>query len=125
MIADLFITISSSCLSIVKSFDIGFLFGISALKSIVAYSMTGDVLLNDLNDQLQETLTEIDRLFSQLDNFINQFHNFVNQTEINVIMNAQEKLSIDVIDTLDDSIAQYYANRVNVLNSLIHNHIHS
>lgn len=125
MIAGLFITIPSSYLSIVKSFGIGFLFGVPALGSIVAYSMTGDVLLDDLNGQLQETLTEIDRLFSQLGNFINQFHNFVNQTGINVITDAQGELGIDVIDTLDDSIAQQYANRVNVLDSLIHNHIHS
>jgi hypothetical protein len=115
MIAGLFITIPSSYLSILKSFGIGFLFGVPALGSIVAYSMTGDVLLDDLNGQLQETFTEIDRLFSQLGNFINQFHSFVNQTGINVITDAQGELGIDVIDTLDDSIAQQYANRVNVL----------
>lgn len=125
IIAGLFITIPSSYLSIVKSFGIGFLLGVPALGSIIAYSMTGDVLLDDLNGQLQETLREIDRLFSQLGNFINQFHNFVNQTGINVITDAQGDLGIDVMDTLDDTIAQQYANRVNVLDSLIHNHIHS
>ena len=125
MIAGLFITIPNCYLSAVKNFGVGFLFGLPVLGSIVAYSMTGDVLLSDLQGQLQETLTEIDRLFSQLSSFINQFHIFVNQTGINVITDAQGQLGIDVLDTLDDSIAQQYANRVNVFDSLIHNHIHS
>ncbi len=125
IIAGLFITIPSCYLSAVKNFGLGFLFGLPVLGNIVAYSITGDVLLNDLQGQLQETLTEIDRLFSQLSSFINQFHNFVNQTGINVITDAQGQLGIDVVNTLDDSIAQQYANRINVFDSLIHNHIHS
>ncbi len=127
VIAGLFLTIPSSYLSTVKNFGIGFLFGLPALAlgNIVVYSMTGGVLLDDSHGQLQETLTEIDRLFSQLSTFINQFHNFVNQTGINVITDAQGELGIDVIGTLDDSTAQQYANRINILDSLIHNHIHS
>lgn len=125
VISGLFITIPSSYLSTVKNFGIGFLFGAPALVNVVVYSMTGDVLLDDLHHQLQETLTEIDRLFPQLSTFINQFHNFVNQTGINVITDAQGELGIDVLGNLDDSIAQQYANRINILDSLIHNHIHS
>lgn len=127
IIAGLIVTIPSSYLSIVKNFGLGFFLGIPslALGNIVVYTMTGEVLLDDLNGQLLETLREMDRLFSQLSTFINQFHNFVNQTGINVITDAQGELGIDVVDTLDDSIAQQYANRINILDSLIHNHIHS
>jgi uncharacterized coiled-coil protein SlyX len=127
IIAGLIITIPSSYLSIVKNFGVGFLLGVPclALGNIAIYTMTGEVLLHDLNSQLQESLTEIERLFSQLSTFINQFHNFVNQTGINVISDAQGELGIDVVDTLDDSLAQQYANRINILDSLIHNHIHS
>lgn len=127
IIGGLLVSIPSSYLSIVKNFGVGLIFGLPALifSDMATYMATGEVSLDDLNNQLQTALSETNRLFSQLNNFINQFHNFVNQTGINVITDGEGELGIDVSSSLDDSIAQNYANRINILDSLIHNHIHS
>jgi DNA repair ATPase RecN len=81
--------------------------------------------LSDLESELQGIIVELSRLLLQLNTFISQFHNFVIETGINVVTDASGALGIDVSGTLDDAIAQQYANRIEVLDSLIHNHIHS
>lgn len=127
IIGGLIVTIPGSYLPVIKNFGIGLLLGIPtlALGNIAVYMVTGNVVLDDLNSQLNLVLTEADRLLNQLNLFINQFHTFVNQTGINVVTNVQGEMGIDVSNNLNDSIAQQYANRINVLDGLIHNHIHN
>jgi hypothetical protein len=83
------------------------------------------VPLADLQSELLDILRELGRLLSQLDTFISRFNNFVLETGINVVTDASGALGIDVLATLDDAIAQQYANRIEVMDNLIHNHIHS
>ena len=96
-----------------------------AITGLIVYTTPGSVSSSDLQDQLGQITTELDRLLSQLNLFIAQFHNFVSQNNINVITDAQGELSIDVLRTLDDTTSQQYANRVDVFDSLIRNHIDS
>ena len=126
IIGSMLVTIPASYFSAVKNFGIGFLIGIPglAIANVAVYMVTDHVLFDDLNGQLHVIFTEADRMLHQLNNFITQFHNFVNQTGINVVTNVQGELGIDVIANLDDTLAQQYANRINVFDSLIHNHIH-
>lgn len=119
------VTIPSSCLSAVKHFGIGFLLGFPLFTNIVVYAMTGNVVMEGLEGQVQNILIDLNRLIPQLSNFINQFHNFINETGINVITSGEGELGIDVDQSLSDSVALQYATRINVLDSLIHNHIHS
>ena len=108
---------------------IGISFGLPVLTNIFVYAMTGDMTgdppLPNFNGELQNIITELARVLSQLSGFINQFHNFVNETGINVVTDAQGTIGIDVLETLDDSVALQYANRINVLDGLIHNHVHT
>lgn len=98
--------------------------GVPVVDSIVAFSMTESVTLGGLEDQTREVLTEATRLLGQLSIFTTQFHNFVNESGINIVVDASGRIGIDVLASLSDSLAQSYANRVEVLDSLIHNHGH-
>src|ERR1700738_2128885 len=126
IIGSIIITIPGFYISAIKNYCIGFLLaaGIGTATTTL-YMMTSHVPLDDLIIQLQDIYSEADRLFSQLNTFITQFHNFVNDTGINVVTNVQGELGIDVLENLDDNLAQQYANRINVFDSLIHNHIHN
>ena len=93
------------------------------MMMVVPYAI-GNVSPVDLDGDLQNVILELDRLFPQLSDFINKFKDFVNETQINVITDAQGGLSIDVLEGLDHSIVKMYATKVQVLDSLIHNHIH-
>ena len=93
------------------------------MMMVVPYAI-GNVSPVDLDGDLQNVIIELDRLFPQLSDFINKFKDFVNETQINVITDAQGGLSIDVLEGLDHSIVKMYATKVQVLDSLIHNHIH-
>jgi hypothetical protein len=126
IIGSIIITIPGFYISTIKNYGMGFLLaaGIGTATTTL-YMMTSHVPLDDLIRQLQDIYSETDRLFSQLNTFITQFHNFVNDTGINVVTNVQGELGIDVLENLDDNLAQQYANRINVFDSLIHNHIHN
>ena len=104
---------------------ISFSFALPLFANVVVYSLIGDVPAIDINGEVQELLSEINRLFSQLNTFINQFHNFVNETGINVVTDGYGSLDIDVLETVSDSTAQTYANRINVFDRLIHDRIHN
>lgn len=91
---------------------------------IVAPSVGGFVSSPNLDGDLHNIIQELDRLFPQLNEFINRFKEFVNETQINVITDAQGVLSIEVLEGLNDSLAQVYANKIQVIDNLIHNHIH-
>jgi hypothetical protein len=125
VIGGLFVTIPSSCLSIVKNFGLAFLLGIPIFSNIIDYTVIVSVPLTDLHFELGDILRDLNRLLPQLDTFIRQFNNFVIETGINVVTDASGALGIDVLATLDDAVAQQYANRIEVIDSLIHNHIHS
>jgi hypothetical protein len=126
IIGSIIITIPGFYISAIKNYGMGFLLaaGIGTATTTL-YMMTSHIPLDDLIRQLQVIYSEADRLLSQLNTFISQFHNFVNDTGINVVTNVQGELGIDVLENIDDNLAQQYANRVNVFDSLIHNHIHN
>ena len=86
--------------------------------------MAGQPQIN-VNGELQEIFIELARLLSQLNTFIDQFHSFVNETGINVITDAEGSLGVDVIESVSDSTAQGYANRINVFDGLIHDRVHT
>jgi hypothetical protein len=126
IIGSIIMTIPSSYLSAVKNYGMGIILAAGiGTTSTALYMMTSHVPLDDLIRQLHDINLEADRLYSQLNTFITQFHNFVIDTGINVVTNVQGELGIDVLENLDDTIAQQYANRINVFDSLIHNHIHN
>jgi hypothetical protein len=125
VIGGLLVTVPSSCLSIVKNLGLAFLLGIPIISNIIDYTVSVSVPLADLQSELENILRELGRLLSQLDTFISRFNNFVLDTGINVVTDASGALGIDVLATLDDAIAQQYANRIEVMDNLIHNHIHS
>lgn len=126
IIAGLFVTIPSSYLSIVKNFGIGILLGAPVLTSLIVFANTGTVTLEgELLRQLQDIITELDRVLLQLNSFVDHFHSFVNKSGINVITDASGSLGIDVSVSVDDITAQNYANRINVIDGLINNHIHN
>lgn len=104
---------------------IGFSFALPLFANVVVYSMVGDVPAVNFNGEIQELLSEINRLFSQLNTFINQFHTFVNETGINVVTDGYGSLGVDVLESVTDSAAQGYANRINVFDRLIHDRIHT
>jgi predicted PurR-regulated permease PerM len=117
------LTIPISSLKLIPIFGLGFLFGLPFFENIEAYANTGSVSLEDLQEQLDVIIRELNRLLPQLNSFINRFHNFLIETGINVITDAQGGLSIDVPENLNDSLAEQYANRINIFDGLIRNHI--
>ena len=128
IIGGITVIIPSCYASMVKNFGINYFIGIPLIGTItglIVYTMPGSVSSSDLQDQLGQITTDLDRLFSQLNLFISQFHNFINQSNINVITDAQGQLSIDVLDTVDDSTSEQYANRINVFDRLVRNHMES
>lgn len=123
IINGIYVKIPSCYLSMLKIFGFGLFFGLPFSDTILAYTNTGSVSLENLEGQLQLILRDLDRLLPQLNRFIDQFHNFIVDKNINVISDAQGALSMDVTHNLDDSIAQQYANRINVIDGLIRHHV--
>ena len=103
---------------------LGVSFVVPTSTDIIVYSMAGQPQIN-VNGELQEIFIELARLLSQLNTFIDQFHSFVNETGINVITDAEGSLGVDVIESVSDSTAQGYANRINVFDGLIHDRVHT
>ena len=112
-------------MSIVKNFGIGFLLGLPLIVNLVACINTDTVSIENIEQQLEVIVTDLNRMLPQLNNFINQFHDYINEIGINVITNAQGSLDIDVSNTVTDTTALQYANRINIFDSLIRHHIDS
>lgn len=117
------LTIPIYYLKMIPLFGLAFLLGLPIFGDVEAYANTGSVSLEDLQHQLDGIITELNRLLPQLNSFITRFHNFVYDTGINVITDAQGGLSIDVSNNLNDSLAEQYANRIDIFDRLIRNHI--
>ena len=104
-------------------------FILNTFGDITVYSVTGSAAAQlNLNGDLQEMqhiVTELARVTSQLNTFITQFHAFVNQAGINVVTDTEGALGVDVLQSVPDSVAANYANRVNVFDSLIHDRVHA
>ena len=103
-------------------------FILNTFGDITVYSLTGSAAQLNLNGDLQEMqhiVTELARLTSQLNTFITQFHAFVNQVGINVVTDTEGALGVDVLQSVPDSVAASYANRVNIFDSLIHDRVHA
>ena len=93
--------------------------------NVVAYSLTGDPSYdnNNLNNELQNIVSELNRLLPQLDGFVLNYNRFIVEAEINVITDAHGTLSIEVLGNLDESTIQAHVTRINVLDRLIQNHV--
>ena len=109
---------------------IGGAFILTAFADITVYSFTGSTPLVDLDldsriQDMQEIVTELSRLLPQLNLFITQFHSFVNQASINIVTDAEGNLGVDVLQSVSDSVATNYANRVNIFDNLIHDRVHA
>ena len=104
-------------------FGFAMCFGLFSVN-LVVYAMTGEVHL-DLNTELENNITELDRLLSQLGGFITQFHNFIIENSINVISDSEGSLAIDVPEDVENSVAQQLSNRIHVFDSLIHDRAHA
>ena len=104
-------------------FGIGISYGLPIFVNIVVYAMIGDAPAINPSIELQDIFQELNRMLSQLSGFINQFHNFIRETGINVITDAQGTLSIDIQESITESVAQQHVIRINTLDSLISNRI--
>ena len=104
-------------------FGFAMCFGLFSVN-IVVYAMTGEVAI-DLNTELENNITELDRLLSQLGGFITQFHNFIIENNINVMTDSEGSLAIDVPGDVEDSWAQQLSNRTHIFDTLIHNRVHA
>ena len=91
--------------------------------NVIVYTVTSDISTVNLNGELQDIITEINRLLYQLNGFIDRFNNFVNETGINVITDAEGGLSIEVSHNVVDSAVNRYRNTINVLDGLINDRI--
>lgn len=125
LIGGILITIPSCYLSKVKIFGIGFLLGLPIIVNLVAFTNTDTVSMENIQQQLEVIITDLNRMLPQLNNFINQFQDYINEIGINVITNAQGSLEIDVANTISDTTAQQYANRINIFDNLIRHHVDS
>ena len=76
-----------------------------------------------MNDELQNIITEINRLLYKLNGFIDRFNNFVYETDVSVIADAEGGLSIEVSYNVGDSATNRYRNTINVLDGLINDRI--
>ena len=76
-----------------------------------------------MNDELQNIITEINRLLYKLNGFKDRFNNFVNETDVSVIADAEGGLSIEVSYNVGDSATNRYRNTINVLDGLINDRI--
>ena len=84
------------------------------------------VYMSNINNsvQINQSISEIDRLISQLRGFIDQFNNLIITNNINVIQDVNGDLSFDVPGNMEDELAQRLGNRIDLINSLIHDRVH-
>lgn len=71
------------------------------------------------NMNIMEIITEINTLLPQLTDFINQFNNVVSQSGINVVTDSVGNMSIDVPQSMSDSIANNLSTRIGIIDRLI------
>jgi hypothetical protein len=93
------------------------------LRNIYVYVNTNNTTLVDLQNQLNTHISDINRLFTQLSTFITQFNTFVRDNHINIILDSDGNLSIDISSDVDDTTSRQYANRIQIMDTLIHSHI--
>jgi hypothetical protein len=68
---------------------------------------------------INQIITEVNTLLPQLSNFITQFNNVVNETGISVITDSAGNMSIDVPESMSDSVAYNTNNRIGIIDRLI------
>ena len=95
------------------------------LTNISVYTNRNNTTLIELQGQLSNVVNESNRLLSQLDSFINRFNSFVADNNVNIITDAQDNMSMDVPNNIDDEAASVLINRAHTLDNLIRNHINS
>ena len=97
--------------------------GISIFTNIIVYSfLGGDVQLGPI-EEAEAAVVEFTRVLGQLGTFIDRFHAYIIQYDINVI-NENDDISIEVFSNVSESVSQRHVDMVNLLDRLIHNHVH-
>jgi NADH-ubiquinone oxidoreductase chain 3 len=115
--------IPKAYLSIVKNLGIGFFLGVPVIENIWSFCHTGSATVSDLESELDGIIAELNRLLPQLATFISRFNQTIVGTGINIVTDALGNLGIDVLADMDDNTAQQIANRVELIDSLIRNHV--
>lgn len=90
---------------------------VGTISYITVYSYIGTDI--PANPEIATTIAEINRLLSQLDGFIDAFNEFVSGHDFNVVI-EDGRIGVDTGSSVSDQVAQTWANRVSVLNDLIH-----
>ena len=123
------ILIPKSSLTIFKNYGISFLMGLPLFVSATVLAnpenninLSEVISLEDMNI-LDRNISEINILLTQLNTFIDSFNNFVNENPFNVVMQDGE-LGVDTDSDVTEEVAQNFANRINILNNLIHHTTH-
>lgn len=73
-------------------------------------------------NELNNLISEVDKLLPQLTDFIGQFNDLVNKNNINVITDTNHNMSIDISNDINDENANKVARRVGIIDRLIHKH---
>jgi hypothetical protein len=68
---------------------------------------------------ITQIVTDINSLLPQLNDFITQFHNLINQQGVSVITDTGGNMSIDVPQSMPDSVATNLSTRLGVIDRLI------
>ena len=94
------------------------------LSNIRVYTVSTNILRDWINER-ESYDAELERLFTQLNSFIDRFNRYISDHHLNIIINDVGNLGVDLLENIDDSLAQKHANFVDMVNDLIHNHVHS
>lgn len=95
---------------------------------ITVFASTGTIptssfTIEDL-DRLSSDVAEANRLLGQLNDFVNRFNDFVNESPLTVAV-QNDQLAVDTDSDVSVDAAVGFANRINILNDLIHNRAHT
>lgn len=90
------------------------------VEDILVFSNTSIEYITNENS----TITEINRLLDQLEQVIQRFESFVSSHDFNVVM-ENGNIGVDTNESVSDSEAQNWANRISILDNLIHTLYHN
>jgi len=81
--------------------------------------------LRTLNNQIQEPIIEIERLFTQLQDFVNNFNSLITDRGIAVTVSSDGVFGVGNPTNFTDQEVYRYITRLNVIDSLINGHGHT
>lgn len=81
--------------------------------------------LRTLNNQIQEPIIEIERLFTQLQDFVNNFNSLITDRGIAVTVSSDGVFGVGNPTNFTDQEVYRYITRLNVIDNLINGHGHT